>query len=329
MQNSKRVDALIPASIDRALFDNTLYEQMRHLQPHLPPFWAGIQVYELHLSAPGRRVDLSTLVRNIPEDHQAFCQWVKSTKPYYPPESYQALQSLSEALVSEPEAFAALHFLWLEFDLPAAGSALPVPGLVAGFQPGLAIDTIQQTILQLARHLPLSEAAIREPLRDTLHEWKGATSACSFSYMLSRQPGNAFRLLLGAEDDDLSRFLAAMPRGEMARNFRSLAKELAGCPGYLRLELNLNEQGILPARALHQFAHLHPHHAKEAFQFIDKAGLCTPENRRIFNNIIPANSSVEGLLAPPVHLLASKVLYHGEDTSLTGKAYFRHLPLPL
>ncbi|MGB3182209.1 MAG: hypothetical protein WBB45_12515 [Cyclobacteriaceae bacterium] len=322
MARNKQV-VQIPETLSKSLFDEALRAQYARISASLPPFFSSIQVYELHLTESRRRIDLSTLVRNTPEDRMAFAQWVAGMRKTYPPEAFDALYRLAQAWVHAPGPFANIHFLWLEFDLRADSTHLPVPGLVAGFVPGTEPEMIQRDILHLATFLPLQAEAIYTSLSQVFTQWEACTGSCTFSYMLGRRPGNAFRLLFAAEELHFTdKLTGALPDADNKFKFGSISRQLAAMPGYLRLELNLDETGILPMRAVHHFAHLHPGNAPGPADLLHYEGVCTDENIGIVRKLAVG----QGPTSP--HLLATKLLYHGENRPLTGKAYFRYIAYP-
>lgn len=323
MRRDKQV-VKIPEIISQGLFDEAVRAQYARISASLPPFFANIQVYELHLTESRRRIDLSTLVRNTPVDRIAFAQWVAGMQKTYPPEAFHALYRLAHAWVQDPRPFANIHFLWLEFDHSADTTHLTVPGLVAGFLPGTHPDILQRDILHLATLLPLQAEAIRSPLSQAFAEWGACAGSCTFSYMLGRRPGNAFRLLFAAEElHFIDKLTAALPDTDNKFKFGSISRQLAAMPGYVRLELNLDETGILPMRAVHQFAYLHPGSARGPADLLHREGICTDENIEIVKELASGNESVTS-----PHLLATKLLYHGQNNPLTGKVYFRHIAYP-
>lgn len=314
----------IPDSISQHLFDQANDVHFRQISRWLPPFFSHIQVYEWHLSETAHCLDLSTLVRNVAEDREVLCRWVDKMRDYYPRDAGEVLASLAYAWKDNPNAFSNIHFLWLEFDLKPGTDKLSVPSLVAGFVPGISPEELQKDILHLAAYLPLDAGAIRKPLRTAFRTWEGCTGSCTFSYMLSRQPGNRFRLLFGAEAlHYVDKFIEPLPDTNYKAKFAGVSRQFAALPGYTRLEINLNETGILPDRAIHQFAHLHPDAAISMLDVLQREGLCTMDRIHKTKRLL----ADEGFLASP-HLLAAKVLYHGETTCPTGKAYFRHIKPP-
>ncbi|MFA0963575.1 hypothetical protein AB9P05_17355 [Roseivirga sp. BDSF3-8] len=315
---------------------NLLEEEARGRLQAMPaalaPFLSAVQVYELHLSSHRPRIDLSVLIANRPRERDAFLRWVCTTEGLYSKGVHTALDNLAHAWVNRPRDFEYMEHLWLEFDIAGHNdnNKYPVPSLVAGFRRGISPEDLFGSIEKLAACLPLDLAKTAPALKRLISEYNVAALGCTFSYMLSRNPGNQCRLLAGAEGaETVKRFTNELPDTELSGKFASLAKRLiTAYTGPVRLEFNLGEKGVEADRAIHCFSHLSPHRAIDLLQEVYTAGrLCQDERYSEALSLLQNTKGVEKEGAV-VHLLAIKVLYHAENERLSSKAYFRQIANP-